>query len=281
MNRTELLKRVGNIMLRTPSLWIITLIGVLIEAVVGYALREPSLGIVLIQTAVVFIVTAFTSGALIGLVQLTAKQEPVSIGAGLQSGVRCLPALLIVSLILAVPVWIALSAYFYSTGGSINEVILSGMGQPNGLQISDLLNNLPALLSLVGVIFVTSILAHAISVGTERAIVVDQQAILAAFKQGYTLLRTKIVDFITWALILAVAILSIQLITGLILSQLIGAPNLEQSFLGGILVTLNVITGTIITVLISTVWTLVYLEWQTPTPVEDTPDEKRITKKKG
>jgi hypothetical protein len=281
VNRTELLKRVGTIMLRTPSLWVVTLIGVLIEAVVGYALREPSLGMVLIQTAVVFIITAFTTGALIGLVQLAAKQEPASIGAGIRSGLANLPPLLIVSVLLAVPVWIALSVYFYSTGGSITEVILSGMGQPNGLQLGDLLNNLPALLSLVGVIFATGILMHAIGVGAERAIVVDQESILVAFKQGYTLLRTKIVDFVTWAMILAVAILSLQLITGLLLSQMIGAPNLDQNFLGGTLVTLNVVTGAIITVLISTVWTLVYLEWQNPTPVEIVPDEKHVSKKKG
>jgi hypothetical protein len=281
VNRTELLKRVGQIMLRTPSLWVVTLIGVLIEAVTGYALREPSLGIVIFQTVVAFLVTAFTTGALIGLVQLAAKHEPASIGAGLRSGLAHLPSLLIVSVILAVPVWIVLSLYFYSTGGSINEVILSGMGQPNGLQVSDLLNNLPSLLSLVGVIFAVSLLVHAISVGAERAIVVDQQSILAALKQSTVLLRTKIVDFITWALILAVAILSIQLLTGLILSQLIGAPNLDQSFLGGVLVTLNVVTGTIISVLIATVWTLVYLEWRNPTPVEIIPAEKHISKKKG
>lgn len=281
MNRTELLKRVGTILLRTPALWIVTLMGVLIQAVVGYALRELSLGIVLIQTAITFSVTAFTTGALIGLVQLAAKHEPASISAGIRSGLAHLPALLSVSVILAVPVWIALSAYFYSTGGSIEQVILSGMGQPNSLQISDLLNNLPALLSLVGVIFAVSLLVHAISVGTERAIVIDGQPLLAALKQGVALLRAKIVDFITWALILAVAILALQLLIGLILSQLIGAPNLDQSFLGGTLVTLNVVTGTIISVLISTLWTLVYLEWQTPAPIENAPDEKHLSKKKG
>lgn len=277
MNRTALLKRAGSIWLHTPALWIVTLIGILVQAIASYALREPSIGVGILQTVLAFIVTAFTSGALISLVNSAASEERASIGAGIGSGLRNLAPLLITSLILAIPVWILLVL----ATGSITDVIASGLGQPNSLQISDLLNNLGGLLSIVGVVFVIAVLVHAISVGAERAIVIDGQAIVAALKKSVLLLRTKVVDFITWGLILAVAILGLEMIVAVIFGQLINVPDFDQSVLGTILITLNVIVGALTTVLISTIWTLVYREWQNPTMIKASPDEKRVSKKKG
>ena len=277
MNRTALLKHAGSIWLHTPALWIVTLIGILVQAVASYALREPSIGVGIFQTVLAFIVTAFTSGALISLVNSAASEERASIGAGLQSGLRNLAPLLFVSLTLAIPVWIALGL----ATGSITDIIASGLGQPNSLQISDLLNNLGGLLSIIGVVFVIAMLVHAISVGAERAIVIDGQAIVDAFKKSVLLLRTKFVDFITWGLILAAVILGLEMIVALIFGQLINVPDIDRAVLGTILITLNVIIGAVTTVLISTLWTLVYREWQHPAIVEAAPDKKRESKKKG
>lgn len=281
MNRTALLKRLGRILLRTPALWVVTLIAVLVQTLPGFALTDQSIAASLIQTAIVFIITAFTTGALIGLTNLAAQNEPASIGDGIRSGLRNLAPLLIASIVLMIPVWLTLGVYTLVGSGSISDLILSGLVQPNSLQINDVLNNLGGLLSVVGVIFAVSLLVHAISVGVERAIVIDKQSILDAIKQGYTLLRTKFADFIAWGLVLTVAILAVQMIVALIFGQLIGVPEISQTTLGGILVTFNLITGVLTTVVIAVLWTLVYREWQTPTPVEEMPDNKRVAKKKG
>ena len=165
--------------------------------------------------------------------------------------------------------------YALANNVPITDALLSSLGQPNGLQVADLLNSLEGLLGILGVLFATSLFTHAIGVGAERAVV---QSILNALKRGWSLLRTNLMDFISWGLILAMIIIGMELIVALVFGQLLNVPQIDQSTLGAILITLNVVTGVVTTVLIGSLWTLVYREWQLPNSV-DGPETKRNKKR--
>ncbi len=295
MNRTELLKRVGNILLRTPSLWVVTLIGVLVQLLPNFVLKDQSIASGLIQTTITFIITAFTAGALIGLVNLAVKQkqaattasidlaspsteqESASIVTGIQFGLRPLLKLLLMSLIVMIPNWIIV----FFASGSDPAALFGSFGQPDSIQfqLSLLLSDLSYFLSIAGVLFIITLVTSALMVVVQRAVVLDNLPVIAAFKYGWSLLRTKIGDFITWGLIMVLIPFALDTLTVLIVSGLLSA-NLDGIVVGTIYRTLQVISGLLITVSSSAIWTLVYREWQNPTVIEAAPDEKRVSKGK-
>jgi hypothetical protein len=291
MNRTALLKRAGSILLHTPSLWIVTLIGTLVSTAASGVLVDQSLGIIIGRVLLAFIITAFTHGALISMVNTIANDQRITLGFSIQSGFRWLAILILIEFALMIPTWIVL----YIASGSLLTTFLIDLGQPGGLQANSVLNYAGSILSLAGLAIAFNLAASALGIGIERSIIIEKRSALEAFKWGGQLLRNKLMDFIAFAGILFLIEIGIGFVLSLAGQQVLSSmginltdPNsqidpiiLFSNPIGVVLLAVQIITATFLTIFASTVWTLAYREWQNPTPIEAKPDDKRAVKKKG
>ena len=184
-----------------------------------------------------------------------------------------------------------------SASGSLLTTFLIDLGQPDGLQASSILNYIGAILSLAGLALVLNIALSALGIGVERAIVIGKKSISEAFKEGLQLLRSKFGDFIVYAGILFMIGIGVSLVLSLAGQQVLSSmgidltdPNLKtdpiilfSSPLGIVLLGLQIIATTALTVLASIVWTLVYRQWHAPEIIEapETKADKKRALKSG
>lgn len=293
MNRTELLKRAGNILLKNPALMIVTLVGLIVSTAASGFLINQTPGVVALRVLLIFLVVAFTRGALISMVNANVDEQPLTLGQGIQSGFRWLASLLLIELALMIPVWIVI----FVASGSLLTTFLIDLGQPDGLQASSILNYIGAILSLAGLALVLNIALSALGIGVERAIVIDKKSISEALKEGLQLLRSKYLDFIVFAGILFMIGIGVSLVLSLAGQQVLSSmgidltdPNLKtdpiilfSSPLGVVLLGVQIIATTALTILASIVWTLVYRQWHAPEIIEapETKADKKRALKSG
>ena len=273
MNRMSLLREAFAILKRNPVLWSVALIGLSIDFVASwiFVLAPPEAGI--LRSFLAFVLAAFTSGALISLTNALIDQQSVTLVDGLLAGLRYVWRLLALNVILFVPVWILI--FFFS--GSILTVFLSGLGQPGGIQATDVLSILPSLFGVAGLVVVMTLFMNLIGVGAERAIVLEDEPIIPALKSGWQLLLGHARDYLSIGLMLLSVVtglgLAFAFVLGPLLSSLAGGlsqsgdaatptPATLFSPANVIFLLISLVVNSIFTVFASSVWTLTYRKWQ-------------------
>ena len=215
----------------------------------------------IINMVISFIFTAALTAALIAMVDELAENKPVSIGSGFLAALAFMPRLLGVLLLVALPSWVLL---FLTAGGSFAAILSSGLGQPGGVTgaiLSSLLG--PFSLMLIAILLL-SLIMGAITVGAERAVVIEKAGLMAAMQRGWFLLTDYLGNFIVLGLILILFSVTGALLIGGIFSVLLaGILSGSFNFLN-ILITIPItlVIGGFFTIFFSCIWTLVFRFWQ-------------------
>lgn len=272
MNRTQLFREVWSILIHHPALWSIALIGLAADFIASWLVLVAPPAVAVLRTLLAFAVTAFTTGALISMVNVIADGQASSFKDGLQAGFRRFIPLLAVSGALFLPVWIMI----FALSGSVLTIFTSGLGQPGGIQATDVLSAIASFFGVAGIVVAVSVITNVIGIGAERAVVLDDSPVIAALKQGWQLLQTKTRDYLAIGVMLFGIVLAIGLVFAFALGPLLNAlatglsssgdtPGPATSLLSPanvIFIIISLIVNSLFTVFTTSVWTLIYREWQ-------------------
>ncbi len=273
MNRSQLFNQSWSIMIRHRTLWVVALIGIGIATVVNLIFSAPNVLSAIIVWVFSFATTAFTTGALISMVNSVADGQAVTVNDGIQAGIGRIVPLIAVRLLLMIPVWIVL---FLTTGSFL--AIFSGFGQPNGFQATNITALAGSFLGVVGLIFLLSLVMNAIGVGADRAVVLENMPVVDALRRGWQLLTSYLADYIVIGIMIFVVALAVGILFGCALGLIGGAgvaglAQTEGDFSAGAVVAgglavilisavIGLIVGVLMEVLFSGVWTLAFRKWQ-------------------
>jgi hypothetical protein len=272
MNRMPLLREAWSILKSHPALWSVALITLSIDFSASWFFVVAPPEAAVLRTLLAFVLTAFTTGALISMVNVIADGQGSSLAAGLQAGLRRWVPLLALSLLLYLPVWLLI--FFLS--GSILTIFTSGLGQPGGLQATNVLAALPSFLSVAGAVLVVNMYMSLIGVGAERALVIDDLPLIDAVKFSWRLLLSHWRDYLSIGGMLIGIVLGLGLIFAFVLGPLLSAlaSNLSptgdaaasaanvSSPVNVIFFLVSLVVNSLYTVFAASVWTLIYREWQ-------------------
>ncbi|NIS79221.1 MAG: hypothetical protein GTO14_03150 [Anaerolineales bacterium] len=282
MKRSQIINEAFSITIRNRSLWIVALIALGLNALVGLILPAQGIVSAIIKTLVNFAVTAFLAGALIRMVDSIAERQTVSVSEGFEAGTRSFIQLLIVRVALMIPVWIVL---IFATGSFLS--IFSELGRPGGIRAYNIANLAASILGTLGMLMLLSVITSAIGVGAERAVVLENLSVIHALKRGAVLLINRLVDFIFIGLMLFVVVLAIAILVGC-LSSVIALPLIQSDFEYGEAIDvpitpsavptgtitsiivgaiLSLVVGALTSVLFSGAWTLAFRQWQGKPPI--------------
>jgi hypothetical protein len=224
----------------------------------------------IIQGGVSLAITAFTSGALISMVNLIEEGQTVSVGRGVQAGLRRLVPLFVVTLTLQIPIWLVAFLQTRSLLYAFTSNNQSSFANPN-------------LLLSTGVFYFIfnlsiTLLIQAIGVGAERALVLEKRSVFAALKIGLGLLWRKLKDFViigfiflllTILVFVLFTLMSSTLFRSTAFSPIAGPQNavfgLSSTFFNpttAVFFILSILFGLFVAVFVSGVWTLAFREWQ-------------------
>jgi hypothetical protein len=272
MNRMPLMREAWSVLKRHPALWSVALISLAIDFSASWFFDVAPPAAAPLKTLLAFVLAAFTTGALISMVNVIADGAATSLMAGLQAGLRRLVPLLALSVLLYLPVWLMI--FFLS--GSILTIFTSGLGQPGGLQATYVLAALSSFVSVAGLVIVVNLIMSLIGVGAERALVLDDLPLVEALKFGWRLLLSHWRDYVSIGLMLVGIVLGLGLVFAFVLGPLLSAlaSNLSQtgdtaaaavdisSPANIIFFLISLVVNSLFTVFATTVWTLAYREWQ-------------------
>jgi hypothetical protein len=276
MNRTQLFREAWSILKRNPALWSIALIGLAVDFIVNLLVLVAPPDAAVLRTLLAFAVTAFTTGALISMVNAIADGQTATFIDGLQAGWRRFVPLLAVSGTLFLPVWMTI--FFLS--GSALIIFTSGLGQPGGIPATDVLSMIASFFKTadiaVAMVVAVSVFTNVIGIGAERAVVLDGAPVIAALKQGWQLVQTKARDYLSIGLLLFGVVLAIGLVFAFALGPLLGMMDTALSSSGDtsgpaasflnpanvIFIVIRLVVNSLFTVFTISVWTLIYREWQ-------------------
>jgi hypothetical protein len=272
MNRMQLFREAWSILKRNPALWSIALIGLAADFSASWLTFVASPAAAVLRTLVAFAVTAFTTGALISMVNALADGQTVTLIDGLQAGWRRFIPLFAVGGTLFLPVWITI--FFLS--GSVLTIFTSGLGQPGSLQATDVLGAITSFFGAAGIVVAVSVITNVIGIGAERTVVLDDAPVIAALKQGWQLLQTKARDYLSIGLMLFGVVLAIGLVFAFALGPLLSMLATGLSSSGDtsvpatsilspanvIFIIISLAVNSLYTVFTTSVWTLIYREWQ-------------------
>lgn len=222
--------------------------------------------------AIGFAFATFGDAAVIYLVNKLEQRERITLGMGLDAGEKIFQ-LLVVRVVMALPNILAVVAVLWLTLAPL----LNGNRTPSSNLINSMLGG------FCGAIFVVTLInlaTSAITVGAERAIVLEKMSIGGALAQGWKLLFTQLGDFIIIGLIFLGLSFAVGLIFACVLqpifSLIIGSSlrnggSAVSSFLV-LMFVVGLIGSTLASILTTSVWTLAYREWraaQLPAPIVD------------
>lgn len=270
MNRMQLLREAWVILKRNPTLWSVTLIGLAIDVLVGWLVLLVPPAVAILKSLLAFGLAAFTTGALITLVNTIADGQPVSLIGGMRAGLRRLFPLLFLNLIVFLPVWIAIVVL----SGSFLTIFSSGLGQPGTLQATDAVNIVASILSAVGIVVAINAVTNLIGIGAERALVQDDVTVITALKSGWQLLRSHVRDYVSIAVMLIGVVLGVGLVFAFAVGPLLSGlatgfsqtsgtapPPALFSPVNVIFILISLIINSLYTAFASSVWTLAYRNW--------------------
>jgi hypothetical protein len=190
MKRRDLINKAFSIMIQNPSLWIVTLFSLAIYTIGTLILFKQGIAGSIISMLLSFAIYAFLPAALIKMVDSIAERQAITTMDGVDAGIRHFLPLLALRFILLLPIWIILIVY---TGSVVS--IFSDYGQPGGIQGTQSISNLPMMFGVIGVIMLLSLISSAISVGADRAIVLEGIGVIIAIKRGIGLLLDRLGDY--------------------------------------------------------------------------------------
>jgi hypothetical protein len=226
----------------------------------------PLFGILIVLGVIGFVFATFGDAALIYLINKLEMRERVTVGMGLDGSEKIFQ-LLVVRVLLILPNILIMVLAFAVMWGQLSRIDLLSRGNP----LSGLFGGMCGLMLIV---FLVSLLTSALSVGAERAIVIEKMSIGKALGLSGQLLATQIGDFIMIGLIF----LGLSFVVG-VLFACVGQPLLGLMFStaspaalrGGNLLTnpiilltvsIGLIGNVLATILGTSVWTLAYREWR-------------------
>jgi hypothetical protein len=237
----------------------------------------PIFAILIVLGAIGFVFATFGDAALIYLINKLELRERATLGLGLDAGEKIFQ-LLVVRVILILPnLLVVLLAFAVVWGQLANTNFMSRTNPLSGL--------FSGFCGIIVITFVVNLLTSALSVGAERAIVIEKLSIGQALGLSGKLLTTQIGDFI----IIGLIFMGLSFLVG-ILFACVGQPLLGLMFrtaspsamLGGSLLTnpivllsvsLGLIGNMLATILGTSVWTLAYRQWRADylpaAPVDD------------
>lgn len=235
--------------------------------------------IVLIILAVIgFVFATFGGAALIHLINQLELRERATLGKGLDGGEKIFQ-LLSVRVILFLPNLLVVVLAFAVMWGQLSRVDLTSAARANPLA-----GLFSSFCGIMAITFVVNLLTSALSVGAERAIVIEKLSIGQALGLSGKLLATQLSDFI----IIGLIFLGLSFLVGIFFAC-VGQPLLGLMFsgaspsamLGGSLLTnpivvlsisVGLIGNMLATILGTSVWTLAYRQWRAdhlPAPLVD------------
>jgi hypothetical protein len=272
MNQLPMLREAWAMLKRNPVLWSVALIGLSLDFSASwfFIVAPPEASV--LRTLLAFVLAAFTTGALISMVNVIADGQTTNLAAGLQAGLRRWVPLLALSLVLYLPVWLLI--FFLS--GSILTIFTSGLGQPGGLQATEVLAALPSFLNVAGAVLVVNVYMSLVGVGAERALVIDHLPLIDAVKFGWRLLLSHWRDYLSIGVMLIGIVLGLGLIFSVVLGSLLNTLAASLSPTGDaaaaaanvsspvnvIFFLASLVVNSLYTVFATSLWTLMYREWQ-------------------
>lgn len=264
MDRGAIISEAWSIMRSNRSLWGIAVLVLIASLITGIVAGLIDSVIVLIAGMIVgLLLTAFLSGALISMVNAIAADQPISVSAGFNAGVRWIVPLFMINLILTIPLWI--TTYFLS--GSLTAA-LTGAGLGSIAQIQQAIARFGAAWILI---LLVSLLCSAIGVGAERTVVLRQRSGSEALKRGWQLLWVHLGDYVVIGLLLLVVSIGIGLLfaCGMMATGFVFGTTRSSGYFSSsltlstiIIAILSSAANIVITVLQSAAWTLAFREWQ-------------------
>ena len=227
----------------------------------------PLFAILIVLGVIGFVFATFGDAALIHLINKLEMRERVTMGMGLDGGEKIFQ-LLVVRVLLILPNILVMVLAFAVMWGQMSSINLMSRGNP----LSGLFGGI---CGLGAITFLVSLLTSALSVGAERAIVIEKLSIGKALGLSGQLLAAQIGDFIMIGLIF----LGLSFIIG-VLFACVGQPLLGLMFStaspaamrsGNLLtnpiilltVSIGLIGNMLATILGTSVWTLAYRQWRT------------------
>ncbi len=269
MGRTQLLKQSFWILLRHPALWVISLAGIVVGFVASAVFLDASAASAMIRMIVAFLTIAFTSGALISMIDSLANEHPVTVNDGIRVGLRHMTQLALIDLTLIIPTWIIL----YAVTGEVATLFTSELGQPGGLLAINAVAYIGSFLGAVGLVILVILITGVIGIGAKRAVMLEDQSVLAALQRGWQLLRTHLIDYV----VIGTMLLGLVIVLGFLFAATIG--QIVTSMLpgqGGTIepaamytnpigiawIVFNLLLSALIEVFASGVWTLAYRQWR-------------------
>ena len=309
MNHWGLFKRSWSILWRNKTLWVFGLLAALgggglnfnfrvgevrpmtdlplgarelLRSMFGDGNLAALIGIGLAIGAITFALATFAQAALISMVNSIQSGHPVSVADGAQAGARRFLPLLLTRFLLALPlliIGILAARSFFSAFSSLlteSDDISFGLGE------------LGAVTALGGLAFVIGLLASAVSIGAERAVVLEEMPVWPAIVHGWRFLWSKFADYFSIALIFLVLAILVGIVFVCALLPILFAsviPSLDQlrsginvftfttNIVGPaaiVLLLVGLILGSLVAVFASSVWTLAYREWRASAPAEAT-----------
>jgi hypothetical protein len=289
IKHTQLINNAFKIMLQNGSLWIVTVITIGTVTVVQTLLGQAGIAFAILTSLLAFTYTAFLPGALIHLVNAIAERHSVTVQDGFNAAIRNLLRLLGLRVILLLPVWII---SFLAT-----RTYASAMGQAAGtgeLQSSAAYTQSGILLGIRCFISLLTIFSGAISVGADRAVILEGMIVFDALKRGVRILLDKLKDFIVIGFLLGLVIVVPAVFLTCCLSSSIIPLSLQNNAfpdLGNVLrsfhndpfsnlpilainVAISIFFESLVQILSSSAWTLAFRYWQGMDPIvpQDQPE---------
>lgn len=226
----------------------------------------PIVVVLIVLGVIGFVFATFGGAALIHLINQLEMRERATLGMGLDGGEKIFQ-LLIVRVILILPNLLVVVLALAVMWGQLSRIDLTS-------RINPLSGLFGAFCGIMAIAFLVNLLTSALSVGAERAIVIEKLSIGKALGLSGQLLATQLGDFI----IIGLIFLGLSFLVGIVFAC-VGQPLLGLMFSGAspsaltrggpltnpivlLMASLGLIGNMLATILGTSVWTLAYRQWR-------------------
>ncbi len=277
MNRSQLFSRVLSIMLRSGSLWLVTLAVTAVNVIIGLVLPGVNFVQLLVRTLLELITAAFLTGALISQVNAVAEGQGVGAVDAFQAGARKFLPLLVVGFVLAIPTWLILQLLDAFITPITNSYLNAYLQSGNLNNANDILGRVGVLaccltpLILLALALVAAV-TGALRVGAERAVTLETPEVWASLKRAWGLMMSRLSDFLVIGLMMLAILVGVGILFGCpaiiiitIASGVSFSAGAVATSLGSATEFVNIfiaLLGIPLTILFSGVWTLAFRHWQ-------------------
>jgi hypothetical protein len=223
-------------------------------------------GIIIVVGVIGFVLATFGDAALIYLINKLEMRERATVGMGLDAGEKIFQ-LLVVRVILILPNLLVAALSIALVLGQISRFDLTS-------RVNSLSGLLGGFCGILAIGLLVSLLTSALSVGAERAIVIEKMSIGKALGLSWQLFAAQLGDFLIIALILVGLSVVIGVLFSCVGQPLIGlmfrtaSPaaltrgDLSTNPIVLLSIGIGLIENVLATILVTSVWTLAYRQWR-------------------